>query len=56
MLVISPYSTFLSLHVDASAAMRNLRRMEARAGWVPTDSMRRQIMHRFRPPQLAPSP
>jgi hypothetical protein len=32
-LVISPYSTFLALHVDASAALRNLRRMEG-DGWV----------------------
>ena len=27
-LVISPYSTFLALHVDPAAALRNLRRME----------------------------
>jgi cyclic beta-1,2-glucan synthetase len=27
-LVISPYSTFLALHVDPTAALRNLRRME----------------------------
>ena len=32
-LVISPYSTFLALHVDPAAAMRNLRRMAA-DGWV----------------------
>jgi hypothetical protein len=31
-LVISPYSTFLSLDVDRPAALRNLRRMEA-LGW-----------------------
>lgn len=31
-LVISPYSTFLTLHVDASGALRNLRRMEGE-GW-----------------------
>ncbi len=33
MLVISPYSTFLALHVDASAGLRNLRRMEGE-GWL----------------------
>ena len=33
MLVISPYSTFLALHVDAAAAFRNLRRMEGE-GWL----------------------
>jgi hypothetical protein len=32
-LVISPYSTFLALHVDASEALRNLRRMEGE-GWL----------------------
>jgi len=32
-LVISPYSTFLALHVDPSAALRNLRRMES-DGWL----------------------
>jgi hypothetical protein len=32
-LVISPYSTFLALATDASAAIRNLRRM-AGMGWV----------------------
>jgi len=32
-LVISPYSTFLALHVDPSAALRNLRRMEGE-GWL----------------------
>jgi hypothetical protein len=32
-LVISPYSTFLALHVDASEAIRNLRRMES-DGWL----------------------
>jgi hypothetical protein len=32
-LVISPYSTFLALHVDAPAALRNLRRMAA-DGWL----------------------
>ena len=32
-LVISPYSTFLALHVDSAAALRNLRRM-AGDGWV----------------------
>lgn len=32
-LVISPYSTFLALHVDASEAVRNLRRMEGE-GWL----------------------
>ena len=31
-LVISPYSTFLALHVDPPAALRNLRRM-AKKGW-----------------------
>jgi cyclic beta-1,2-glucan synthetase len=31
-LVISPYSTFLALHVDASEALKNLRRMH-RDGW-----------------------
>jgi cyclic beta-1,2-glucan synthetase len=31
-LVISPYSTFLALSVDASASLRNLRRMET-LGW-----------------------
>jgi hypothetical protein len=31
--VVSPYSTFLALGVDAPQAMQNLRRM-ARAGWV----------------------
>jgi cyclic beta-1,2-glucan glucanotransferase len=31
-LVISPYSTFLALSVDAAAALRNLRRMES-MGW-----------------------
>lgn len=31
-LVISPYSTFLALHVDAAESMRNLRRMK-REGW-----------------------
>jgi cyclic beta-1,2-glucan synthetase len=31
--VISPYSTFLALHVDASAALKNLRRM-GRLGWL----------------------
>ena len=32
-LVISPYSTFLALHVDPSGALRNLRRMESE-GWM----------------------
>jgi len=32
-LVISPYSTFLGLHVDPSGALRNLRRMEGE-GWL----------------------
>jgi cyclic beta-1,2-glucan synthetase len=32
-LVISPYSTFLALNIEASAALRNLRRM-ARQRWV----------------------
>ncbi len=32
-LVISPYSTFLALHVDPSGALRNLRRMESE-GWL----------------------
>ena len=32
-LVISPYSTFLALHVDAPGALRNLRRM-AGDGWL----------------------
>ena len=32
-LVISPYSTFLALHVDSPAALRNLRRM-AGDGWL----------------------
>jgi hypothetical protein len=32
-LVISPYSTFLSLSVDASESLRNLREM-ARQGWM----------------------
>ncbi len=32
-LVISPYSTFLALHVDPTGAMRNLRRMAA-DGWL----------------------
>ena len=32
-LVISPYSTFLALHVDPTAALRNLRRMES-DGWL----------------------
>jgi cyclic beta-1,2-glucan synthetase len=32
-LVISPYSTFLALSVDAAGALRNLRRMEAE-GWL----------------------
>jgi hypothetical protein len=32
-LVISPYSTFLALHVDPTAAMGNLRKM-AREGWL----------------------
>jgi hypothetical protein len=32
-LVISPYSTFLALHVESGAAMRNLRRMAA-DGWL----------------------
>jgi len=32
-LVISPYSTFLALHVDPTAALRNLRRMEGE-GWL----------------------
>jgi len=31
--VVSPYSTFLALGVDSTAAIRNLRRMAA-AGWV----------------------
>lgn len=31
--VVSPYSTFLALSVDASDALRNLRQMEA-AGWT----------------------
>jgi hypothetical protein len=31
-LVISPYSTFLALHVDASEALKNLRKMH-RDGW-----------------------
>ena len=31
-LVISPYSTFLALHVDAAASLNNLRRMSAK-GW-----------------------
>ena len=36
-LVISPYSTFLALHVDPTAdALRNLRRMSATDGWVRT--------------------
>jgi hypothetical protein len=30
--VISPYSTFLALHVDAAASLRNLRRMSSK-GW-----------------------
>jgi hypothetical protein len=32
-LVISPYSTFLALHVDAPEALRNLRRMHS-DGWL----------------------
>ena len=32
-LVVSPYSTFLALQVDASAALKNLRRMN-RLGWA----------------------
>ena len=32
-LVISPYSTFLALHVDPTGALRNLRRM-ASDGWL----------------------
>ncbi|MGH9503264.1 MAG: glucoamylase family protein [Terriglobales bacterium] len=32
-LVISPYSTFLALHVDAAGGLRNLRRMEGE-GWL----------------------
>jgi hypothetical protein len=32
-LVVSPYSSFLVLQVDPAAAVRNLRRMEAR-GWT----------------------
>jgi cyclic beta-1,2-glucan glucanotransferase len=32
-LVVSPYSTFLALSVDAAGALRNLRRMEAE-GWL----------------------
>jgi cyclic beta-1,2-glucan synthetase len=32
-LVISPYSTFLALHVDPPGALRNLRRMEGE-GWL----------------------
>jgi hypothetical protein len=31
--VVSPYSTFLTLNVDARAALRNLRRMES-SGWT----------------------
>ncbi len=31
-MVISPYSTFLALHVDAPASLRNLRRMSSK-GW-----------------------
>ena len=32
-LVVSPYSTFLALHVDAAGALRNLRKMAAKK-WV----------------------
>lgn len=31
--VISPYSSFLALHVDSSAALRNLRRMKDKRWW-----------------------
>lgn len=33
LLVVSPYSTLLALHVDSDEALKNLRRME-RAGWL----------------------
>ncbi len=33
--VVSPYSTFLALHVDSSAALRNLRRMHQKR-WLGT--------------------
>jgi cyclic beta-1,2-glucan synthetase len=55
-LVISPYSTFLGLHVDPPGALRNLRRMEG-DGWLgaygfyesadySTNSGRRSWRHR----------
>jgi hypothetical protein len=57
-LVISPYSTFLALHVDASSALRNLRKMAGR-GWFGsygfyeavdfTPSRRRSWLHRQEP-------
>lgn len=57
-LVISPYSTFLALHVDASSALRNLRKMASR-GWFGsygfyeavdfTPSRRRSWLHRQEP-------
>jgi len=54
--VISPYSTFLALHIDPTGALSNLRKM-FRKGWVGTygfyesidfrPSQRRSWFHRF---------
>ena len=56
-LVISPYSTFLALHVDPSAALRNLA-PDGRRGMVrPVRVLRvRRLQHDYRTPLLAPSP
>jgi len=54
--VISPYSSFLALHVDSTAALRNLREMKAKRWWGPygfyeaTDfhpTRRRSWFHRY---------
>ncbi len=54
--VISPYSTFLALNVDAVAALRNLRRMSGKGWFGPygfyesadySDSGRRSWRHRY---------
>ncbi len=51
--VVSPYSTFLALNIDARAALRNLRRMES-AGWVGAFGFYESgdLIHSTRKPEL----
>ena len=57
MLVISPYSTFLALHVDASGRVAQPAPDGRRGLAGPVRILRGgRLQHRFRPPQLAPSP